>query len=352
MAAHAKRIEIVAEDRPVLERWAGARATERRLVDRARIVLMAGEGLPASEIAERVGCSLPTVKTWRSRYARDRLDGLRDMPKTGRPLTFGQDVRARLIALACTRPPDTLEGVRRERWTHRELAEQVGMSESQAHEILRNADVRPHLTEYWVMSELGPDFDAEAAEVCGLYVDPPANAIVVLIDEKTSIAARQPTRPDRLTKPGRSPRRDSEYLRNGTTNLFAALQVHSGTVAGMTAPTRNQYDFIAFLDQLESEIPGDQQIIAILDNLSTHKTQAVQTWLDEHPRWRMVFTPKHASWLNQVEIFFSILTRRLLKHGQFTGPDDLATQMLAYVEHHNLSARPFAWTYTGKMLAA
>lgn len=113
MAAHAKRIEIVAEDRPVLERWAGARATERRLVDRARIVLMAGEGLPASEIAERVGCSLPTVKTWRSRYERDRLDGLRDMPKTGRPLTFGQDVRARLIALACTRPPDTLEGVRR-----------------------------------------------------------------------------------------------------------------------------------------------------------------------------------------------------------------------------------------------
>jgi len=352
MAAHAKRIEIVAEDRPVLEKWAGARATERRLVDRAQIVLMAGEGRPASEIAEHVGCSLPTVKTWRARYERDRLDGLRDMAKTGRPLMFGQDVRARLIALACTRPPDTSEGVRRERWTHRELAEQVGMSESQAHEILRNADVRPHLTEYWVMSELGPDFDAEAAQVCGLYVDPPANAIVVSIDEKTSIAARQPARPDRLPKPGRATRRDSEYIRNGTTNLFAALQVHSGTVAGMTAPTRNQWDFIAFLDQLETEIPAGQQVIAVLDNLSTHKTQAVQVWLDQHPRWQMVFTPKHASWLNQVEIFFSILTRRLLRHGQFSGPDDLATQMLAYVEHHNLTARPFAWTYTGKVLAA
>jgi transposase len=352
MAAHAKRIEIVAEDRPVLEKWAGARATERRLVDRARIVLMAGEGRPASEIAEHLGCSLPTVKTWRSRYERDRLDGLRDMPKTGRPLMFGQDVRARLIALACTRPPDTLEGVRRERWTHRELAEQVGMSESQAHEILRNADVRPHLTEYWVMSELGADFDAQAADVCGLYLDPPANAIVVSIDEKTSIAARQPVRPDQLTQAGRPARRDSEYLRNGTTNLFAALQVHSGTVAGMTAPTRNQWDFIAFLDQLDTEIPAGQQVIAVLDNLSTHKTQAVQAWLDEHRRWQMVFTPKHASWLNQIEIFFSILTRRLLKHGQFTDPDDLATQMLAYVEHHNLTARPFAWTYTGKVLTA
>jgi len=352
MAAHAKRIEIVAEDRPVLEKWAGARATERRLVDRARIVLMAAEGRPASEIAERVGCSIPTVKTWRTRYERDRLDGLRDLPKPGRPLTYDQAVRARLIALACTHPPDTPEGVRRERWTHRELAEQVGMSVTQTHDILRGADVRPHLTEYWVMSELGPDFDAQAAEVCGLYLDPPANAIVVSIDEKTSIAARSPARPDVLTRPGKPARRDSEYLRNGTTNLFAALQVHSGTVAAMTAQTRNQFDFIAFLEQLEAEIPAGQQVIAILDNLSTHKTPNVQAWLDEHPRWQMVFTPKHASWLNQVEIFFSILTRRLLKHGQFTGPDDLATQMLAYVEHHNLTARPFAWTCTGKVLAA
>jgi transposase len=352
VAAHARRIEIVAEDRPVLERWAGARAVERRLVDRAQIVLLAGEGRPASEIAARVGCSLPTVKTWRSRYARERLGGLRDLPKSGRPLTHGQDVRARLIALACTRPPDTAGGVRRERWTHRELALEVGMSESQAHDILRDADIRPHLTEYWVMSDLGPDFDAQAAVVCGLYLDPPENAIVVSIDEKTSIAARQPARPDRPTRPGKPARRDSEYVRNGTTNLFAALQVHSGTVAGMTAKTRNQWDFIEFLDQLESEIPEGQRVIAILDNLSTHKTQAVETWLEKHSRWQLVFTPKHASWLNQVEIFFSILTRRLLKHGQFTGPDDLATQMLAFVEHHNLTARPFAWTHTGKVLAA
>lgn len=352
MAARAKQIAIDPGDRPVLERWANARATERRLVERARIVLMTGEGRPASEIADRVGCGVETAKRWRGRYEREGLSGLRDLPKSGRPLTHGPEVRARLIALACARPPDTAEGVRRERWRYAELASQVGMSESQAHAILAGADIRPHLTEQWVMSELGPDFDAQAAEVCGLYLDPPANAIVVSIDEKTSIAAREPARPDTLPAPGRPARRGGEYLRNGTTNLFAALQVHSGEVSGMTSPTRNRFDFIAFLGRLEAEIPPGQQVVAILDNLSTHKTQEVEDWLAEHPRWQLVFTPTHASWLNQVEIFFSILTRRLLRHGQFTGPDDLSTQMLAFVERYNLTARPFAWTYTGKPLAA
>ena len=352
MAAHAKRVEISAEDREELERWARSRVGERRLVERARIVLLAGEGRPAGAIAERVGCAERTVKLWRSRYERDGLDGLRDRPKTGRPLTHGSEVRAKLIALACTRPPDSAEGVRRERWTHAELAEQVGMSQSQAHAILRAADIRPHLTEYLVMSELGADFDAQAAEVCGLYLDPPANAIVVSIDEKTSIAAREPARPDTLPSAGKPARRDSEYLRNGTTNLFAALQVHHGEVSGMTSQTRNRWDFLAFLEQLDSEIPAGKQVIAILDNLSTHKTREVEAWLATHPRWQFVFTPKHASWLNQVECFFSILARRLLRHGAFSGPDDLAAQMLAFLEHYNLTARPFAWTYTGKVLAA
>lgn len=352
MAAHAKQVEISFGDREELERWARSRAGEQRLVERARIVLLAGEGRPAAAIAERVGCAERTVKLWRSRFEHDGLNGLRDRPKTGRPLTHGSEVRAKLIALACTRPPATAEGVRRERWTHAELAEQVGMSQSQAHAILRGADIRPHLTEYWVMSELGPDFDAQAAEVCGLYLDPPTNAIVVSIDEKTSIAAREPARADTLPGPGKPARRDSEYIRNGTANLFAALQVHHGEVSGMTSATRNRWDFIAFLEQLEAEIPPDQQVIAILDNLSTHKTREVEDWLDAHPRWQFVFTPKHASWLNQVECFFSILARRLLRHGTFTGPDDLATQMLAFLEHYNLTAQPFAWTYTGKVLAA
>ena len=352
MAAHAKRIEIRSEDRAALERVVRSRKAERRMVERARIVLEASGGRPAAEIAERVGCSPQTVKKWRGRYERHGLGGLADAPRPGRPLVHGATVRARLIALACTRPPETPEGLRRERWTHWELAAEVGMSESQAHEILRSADIKPHLLEQWVMSELGPDFDARAAEVCGLYLDPPEGALVVSIDEKTGIQAKAPVKADVQTRPGKPARREHEYRRNGTQNLFACLRVHTGEVSGMPAKTRNRFDLIRFLEQLEGEIPAGQEVIAITDNLSTRTTEEVSDWLAEHPRWRFVFTPKHASWLNQVEIFFSILARRLIKRGAFTSEQDLACQMLAFVETYNQTARPFRWTYTGKVLTA
>ena len=194
MAAAAKRIEIGVEDRRELERVVRSRKAERRLVERARIVLAAGEGRSAARIAGEVGCSQRTVMKWRRRFEADGVAGLRDAPRPGRPLVHGPHVRARLIALACTRPRETPEGLRRERWTHRELAEQVGMSESQAHEILRAAEIKPHLLEQWVMSELGPDFDAQAAEVCGLYLDPP---------EGTRGSSRSTRRP--ASRPRRQP---------------------------------------------------------------------------------------------------------------------------------------------------
>jgi transposase len=352
MAAPAKRISIEAEDRRELERIVRSRTAERRMVERARIVLAAAEGRSAARIASEVGCSEPTVKKWRRRFEADGVAGLRDAPRPGRPLVHGPQTRARLIALACTRPGETEEGLRRERWTHRELGERVGMSESQAHAILRAAEIKPHLLEQWVMSELGPDFDAQAATVCGLYLDPPEGALVVSIDEKTGIQAKAPTRPDVQARPRKPARREHEYRRNGTQNLFAALRVHSGEVSAMPSKTRNRFDLLRFLDQLETEIPAGQQVIAITDNLSTRTTAEVEQWLSDHPRWRFVFTPKHASWLNQIEIFFSILARRLLKRATFSNEHDLAQQMLAFVETYNQTARPFNWTYTGKVLAA
>ena len=352
VAALAKRIGIGVDDRRELERIVRSRTAERRAVERARIVLAAAEGRPAARIAGEVGCSEQTVKKWRHRFEADGLAGLRDAPRPGRPLVHGPQVRARLIALACTRPTETHEGLRRERWTHRELAEQVGMSESQAHEILRAAEIKPHLLDQWVMSELGPDFDTKAAAVCGLYLDPPEGTLVVSIDEKTGIQAKAPTRPDAQTRPAKPARREHEYIRNGTQNLFACLRVHSGEVSAMPAKTRNRFDLLRFLDQLEAEIPAGRQVIAITDNLSTRTTAEVEQWLADHSRWQFVFTPKHASWLNQVEIFFSILARRLLKRGAFTSEHDLAQQMLAFIETYNQTARPFNWTYTGKVLAA
>jgi transposase len=350
-----KQITVSAEDRAELERMVGASSSEVRLVERARIVLAAAEGLKGLEIADRVGCSEPTVVKWRGRYARDGLDGLRDAPRSGPPLTHGPVIRALLIAKACTRPKPTAEGARRERWTYEELGREVGMSASQAHVILARAEIKPHLSEYWIMSDFSkPEFEERCGEVCGLYVDPPANVLVVSLDEKTGIQAKAPIQPDTPPEPGQPARRESEYTRNGTQCLFAALKVHHGEVLGMASKTRNRWDLIRFLDLLDADIPvvDGQKIVAVSDNLSTRGTAEVEQWLTEHPRWSFQFTPKHASWLNQIEIFFSILWRRLLKHGIFTSEKDLAQQMLAYIETYNQTAKPFKWTYTGKTLEA
>jgi transposase len=178
-----------------------------RIVERARIVLCAGGGLTGHEIAERVGCSLPTVVKWRGRYACDGIDGLKDAPRSGAPLTHGPETRALLIAKACTRPEPTEEGARRERWTYRELAEEVGVSESQAHVILQRAEIKPHRTDYWIMTDFSqPEFEQRCADVCGLYVNPPENVLVLSIDEKTGIQAKSPVKPDVPPAPGRPAR--------------------------------------------------------------------------------------------------------------------------------------------------
>jgi transposase len=355
MPALAKSVEIAADDQAELERIVRSSTAEVRMVERAQIVLCAAEGRSAAEIGRLVGCSTNTAQKWRARYEQDGIAGLRDLPRSGKPLIYSQADRARLIAKACTRPPETPEGAKQERWTYEQLGQAVGMSRAQAHTILARADIKPHLTDYWVMSDFSdPEFEERLKGVCGLYVNPPENVLVVSIDEKTGIQAKAPTKPDMLPAPGRPTRREHEYIRNGTQCLFACLKVHEGDILAMTSKTRNRFDLIRFLDQLDSEIPvvEGQQIIAVSDNLSTRGTDEVQEWLAAHPRWSFQFTPTHASWLNQVEIFFSILYRRLLKHGIFFSEEDLAEQMLAFIETYNQTAKPFKWTYTGKVLEA
>jgi len=350
-----RRVVVSDEDRRELERIVRASRSEARMVERARIILAASEGLTTAQIAELVGCGERTVKKWRPRYLRDGIEGLKDAPRSGAPLTHGPETRALLIAKACTRPTATEQGARRDRWTFEELGREVGMSRSQAHVILSRAAIKPHLTDYWIMSDFSREgFEERMSEVCGLYVDPPENVLVVSIDEKTGIQAKSPTKPDAPPAPGKPARREHEYDRNGTQCLFACLNVQEGDVLAMPSKTRNRWDLMRFLDMLDQEIPvvEGQQIVAVSDNLSTRGTDEVQQWLKDHPRWRFQFTPTHASWLNQVEIFFSILWRRLLKNGIFTSEQDLAEQMLAFVETYNQTAKPFNWTYTGKVLEA
>lgn len=354
-AGEGKRLVISDEDRRELERIVRASSSEVRMAERARIVLAAGEGLTTMQIARRVGCGERTVKKWRPRYERHGIAGLRDAPRPGAPLTHGPEVRALLIAKACTRPEPTAEGARRDRWTYEQLGGEVGMSGSQAHVILSRADIKPHRTDYWVMTDFSrEEFQRRAGDICGLYVNPPENVLVLSIDEKTGIQAKSPVKADTPPAPGRPARREHEYKRNGTQCLFAALQVHHGQVLGMPSTTRDRYDLIRFLDTLDDQLAvvEGQQIVAITDNLSTRTTQEVQDWLEAHPRWSFQFTPKHASWLNQIEIFFSILARRVLKNGAFASETDLAEQLLAFIETYNQTARPFTWTYTGKTLQA
>ena len=207
-----RRVEVSGEDRRELERIVRASSSEVRMVERARIVLCAAEGKTGEEIAGEVGCSLPTVVKWRGRYASEGIEGLRDAPRAGAPLTHGPETRALLIAKACIRPPETESGQRRERWTYEELGEAVGMSGSQAHVILQRAAIKPHLTDHWVMSEFSdPEFEQRLSDVCGLYVDPPENVLVVSIDEKTGIQAKSPTKPDKPPQPGKPARREREY---------------------------------------------------------------------------------------------------------------------------------------------
>ena len=251
-----RRVEISDEDRRELERIVRASSCRVRIVERARIVLAASEGLTAERIAERVGCSERTVKKWRRRYARDGIEGLTDAPRSGAPLTHGPETRALLIAKACTRPEPTAQGARRERWTYQELGREVGMSGSQAHVILQRAEIKPHRPEYWMMTDYSrPEFEERLSEICGLYINPPENVLVVSIDEKTGIQAKAPTKPDSPPEPGKPARREHEYTRNGTQCLFGCLNVQEGDVLTMPSKTRNRCDLIRFLDHLDDEIP-------------------------------------------------------------------------------------------------
>ena len=341
VARRAAELVLTEGQRAELERIVRAARSEQRLVKRARVALLAGEDLSNEQIAPLVGLSAHKVGKWRRRFA---AAGLADRPRPGGPRRYGHDERLRVFQTACSPPP-----AGETQWTVRSLAAAVGIGKSQTHAILSEADLKPHQVRSWLTS-IDPDFETKQAEVCGLYLNPPEGAIVVSIDEKTSVQAKEPIRQEIPIAPGRPARREFEYKRHGTVALLAALLVHSGEIKGSVYERNSRLEFLDFLQLLEHEIPADKQVHAILDNLQVHKTAEVVAWLEDHPRWHFHFTPTHASWLNQIELFFSILSRRLLRRGTFTSTDDLKTQLLNFIERYNPTAKPFAWTYQGKPL--
>lgn len=343
-------LEVSELDRAVLERRTRSKTASQRDVTRARVVLMAADGKSNNAIAEAVGIDTRYVGMWRKRYRAQGLDGLKDRPRPGRPLIYGHDDRLRIVKTICDTPPEPAS-----RWTmdavSQTLADEVGISASQVWRVCTGLDLKPWQVRSWMTSH-DPDFWAKAADVCGLYLDPPENAIVYSIDEKSGMQAKSRKNLTKPAIPGAPARQEFEYVRHGTAVLFAALEVHDGGVDGWVADSTRSENFVAFLSDLVAKNPKEIELHCIVDNLSAHSTEAVEEFLDD-PEHHHVFlhnTPTHASWLNQVELFLSIVSRRLLKHGEFASVDDLATKLIAFIDDYNRSAKPFRWTYDGRPL--
>ena len=269
---------------------------------------------------------------------------MKDRPGRGRRPIYTEVDRARVITTVCTQPPP--EGATH--WTVRSLAAHTGVARSIVHTILRQERLQPHRVQTWVTST-DPEFETKAVDILGLYMRPPENALVLCVDEKTAIQALDRTQPTLPLRPGQAERRSFEYKRNGTTSLFAALAVHQGEIVGQCAPRHRQEEFLDFL-RLLARTYRQQELHLVVDNLSAHRTEAVGRWLWRHPRIHLHFTPTHASWLNQVELWFSILSRKVIRRGVFPSVKALIQAIMDFIERYNREGKPFQWTYTPERL--
>jgi transposase len=339
MAARAKLVSIPKVDQVELERRVRSQTIPARQAKRARIVLLAGQGLPAAEIAERVGCSEPTVTQWRSRYERFGLRGLEDRPRSGRPPTVDAAKRHEVLARTLLAPPDEL-GVTH--WSSRLLARRVGLHFTQVAAIWRDWGIQPWREETFKFST-DPELEAKVRDVVGLYLHPPEGAVVLCVDEKSQIQALDRTQPMLPMRPGLPARRTHDYKRNGTTTLFAALEVATGKVTDACFPRHRHQEFLKFLKQVAKAYPR-VPLHVVCDNYATHKHPAVKKWLGRNPRITLHFTPTSGSWLNLVEVFFSIITRQAIHRGSFPSVRDLIAAIRRFIDAWNQRCEPFVWT--------
>jgi transposase len=325
--------------------------TPQRLVLRAKIVLAAGGGRSTAAIARDLDVTEDTVRKWRRRFAALGIPGLADAPRPGRPPVYDLQAQLLIVATVTQQTPEADS-----HWTHRLLArhldEPLGISASQIGRILCSLDLKPHRVRGWLNRPPDPQFITTAQAVCALYLNPPADAVLFSVDEKTAIHARSRKRRTRAARRGRPELREFEYVRHGTASLMAAMNVTDGTVHPKIITSNDSTTFIDFLTELADTVDKSKNIHLILDNGSSHTSKQTKAWLAEHPRYTVTYTPKHASWLNMIEIFFSILTRRMLRRGDFASRQDLIDKILTFIETYNRDAKPFRWTYDAKLLRA
>jgi transposase len=337
MANRVRPIAVSEADRHALERVQRASSTPAGLSRRVRAVLLMSQGLSGVEIATRTGYTVVQVSRLRRRLAETGVAGLADRPRSGRPPTVSAQKRAQVVALTL-KPP----GAGLTHWTTRELARRTGVSHSTVHRLWRAHALQPHRVETFKFST-DPRAEEKIYDVVGLYLNPPTHAVVLSVDEKTHVQALSRTQPLLPLRPGLPARQTHDYRRNGVTSLYAALEVATGRVVGECSPQHTGADFLRFLKHVAWTYRR-RELHLILDNSSTHSTPAVQAWLVAHPRVHFHFTPTGASWLNLVEAWFSILTRKSVRRGSFDTVRALVRHIQHYIEHWNAHPTPFVWT--------
>ena len=332
-------VEVSAAERARLEAIVADRNSPQKHVWRARIVLLTADGLGTGAIMRRAGTSKVTVWRWQERFMQAGVAGLlRDMTRPSRIPPLPTSVHERTVALTLGDPPGETT-----HWTAEMMAKAAGISVSSVQRIWRAHGLQPHRVRQFKLSR-DPEFVPKLRDIVGLYVDPPAHAIVLSVDEKSQIQALDRTQPGLPLKPGRCGTLTHDYKRNGTTTLFAALDVLDGRVIGRCMQRHRHQEFIRFLNAIEAEVPAGKLVHVILDNYASHKHPKVRAWLDRHPRFVFHYTPKSASWLNAVEGFFAKLTRRRLKRGVFRSLVDLQAAIKRFLAETNDNPKPFVWT--------
>jgi transposase len=338
----AQRTEIVLDEleRETLERWARRPTSAQALAFRCRVVLAAAEGRSSTEIAAALGCNANTVGKWRVRFARRRLDGLHDEPRPGKPRSIGDEDVERVIVTTLEEQPANAT-----HWSTRSLAAATGMSQSAVSRIWRAFGLKPQQTEAFKLSP-DPQFIDKVRDIVGLYLNPPEAAVVLCVDEKSQIQALDRGAPVLPLMPGVPARQTHDYVRNGTTNLYAALDVASGQVLAEMTPRHRAEEFRRFLNLIDRSVPAQLDVHLVLDNSSTHRTPSIQRWLVRHPRFTLHFTPTYSSWLDLVERWFGELTTKWIKRGTHRSVRDLVASIRSWITDWNDNPKPFVWHKT------
>jgi len=337
-------LELTPDEKQSLQQTLRRRGAGHAEVLRSKVVLLAAEGLSNTEIVRRTHLGAPTVGRWRQRFLQNRTAGLSELPRSGAPRRINDEKIQEIITATLEKKPDHST-----HWSTRTMAQRCGLSRQAVSRIWRAFGLKPHRSESFTLST-DPLFVEKVRDVVGLYMEPPGNALVLCVDEKTQVQALERSQPVLPMRPGRPERRTHDYYRHGTLALFAALNVATGQIISATKPKHRTQEFLNFLRQIEHQVPADLDVHLVLDNYATHKTQAVEDWLAKRPRWQLHFTPTHSSWLNQVERFFARITHERIRRGVFRSLGDLEKAIKEYITAHNQAPRPFRWTASADLI--